>query len=87
MLRKQKVQLYMTTYNLILHECAFCSVSDEGKKNKRRGRPVGNKKKTDTVNANKENDEESCAKRPKGEFVHDCLLFTGLNCVCLLFSE
>ena len=48
---------------------------------------MGNKKKTDTVNANKENDEESCAKRPKGEFVHDCLLFTGLNCICLLFSE
>ena len=37
------------------------------KKNKRRGCPVGNKK-TDTVNANKENDEESCAKRLKGEF-------------------
>ena len=29
---------------------------------------MGNKKKTDTVNAYKENDDESCAKRPKGEF-------------------
>ena len=57
------------------------------KKNKHRGRPVGNKKKTDTVNANKENNKESCAIRPKSEFVHDCLLFTGLNCMCLLIIE
>ena len=40
-LSEQKVQLYMATYNLILHERAFCSVSDEGKKKQAQGSSSG----------------------------------------------